>query len=81
MSEILNLDLWPVTRIKDRYHGSYSGGEWVAYYAHVDAIPEEASSDDVSCDQYWDNPRVPFGVGSSPDLALADLVRRMDKVK
>lgn len=65
----------PCVIVNDRYGGSYSGGEWVAY--PLLAEPEGPSGQDHEATAFWDAyataPTYPIGVGESPDRALSDL--------
>jgi hypothetical protein len=98
-----DFDIYPLTITKDRYMGTYSGGEWTAWNCDADEVPEEIACDDVTCCEFWslardakpgkmgiyyilncddqDETPIPmFGVGSTPEAAVEDLKRRMDRV-
>lgn len=81
-------DLYPVTIIKDRYNGVYSGASYTAFYADLDWLNSEYEGycgDDKGCREWWINARREkylingafIGRGGSPDLALKDLFNRM----
>lgn len=71
--------IYPVTIVKDRYHGTYSGGVWVAW--NLPKAPEESQGNDIECRWFWkrykgnptDYPR-PVGRGMSPQAAYQDLL-------
>lgn len=51
MDEIF--DIYPLTIVKDRYTGVYSGGEWTAWCCDADEVPPEISSCDLACSDFW----------------------------
>ena len=73
----MNIDeLYPITIIKDRYSGTYSGARWLAfnmYPEHVYVL--DVNGDDISCNWFWSGEANEYiiGKGSTPDEALADL--------
>ena len=73
---------WPTTILRDRYGGVYSGGAWTAWPLEPDAVPAEASGDDVRCRRWWKERRkvaeIPVGVGDSPQAALEALRAQID---
>ena len=70
-------ELYPITIIKDRYSGTYSGAKWLAfndYEENVGILPIHGS--DVNCQEFWSrhaNNYYPIGKGLTPNDALADL--------
>lgn len=50
-------DIYPLTITKDRYRGTYSGGEWTAWNCNADAVPSDISQDDVTCCDFWSRAR------------------------
>lgn len=69
-------ELYPITIIKDRYSGTYSGARWLAFNMYPENVAIlDANSDDISCHDFWldDAKRYAIGKGSTPDEALADL--------
>ena len=46
-------DGYPITIVKDRYTGTYSEGEWIAFGLDPAAIPTEPFEDDVTAAGYW----------------------------
>ena len=73
----MNEDLYPVTIVKDRYNGAYSGGKYTAWNRHPCIIPNEIFYDDVTCAAFWDLNLIPCGIGETPEEAERDLVEKM----
>lgn len=46
-------DIRPLTIVRDRYSGVYSGGKYTAWNCRPDEIPEEIFLDDVTCSEWW----------------------------
>jgi hypothetical protein len=67
------VDIYPVTIIKDRYNGCYSGSTWLAWNKYETHIPEGASDNDTSCRDFWDQFKGIVGFGSTPKEAYDDL--------
>lgn len=44
-----NKNIYPLTIIRDRYCGSYSGGTYVAFNLESPEVPKEVFGDDCSC--------------------------------
>lgn len=68
--------LYPITIIKDRYSGTYSGATWLAFNMHPELVAIlDVNGDDISCNWFWSNLASEYiiGKGSTPDEALADL--------
>ena len=68
--------MYPVTIIKDRYRGTYSGGNWTAWNRDFYEVPEEVGGDDVECCNFWYECKEIVGKGDTPAEAYADLIRR-----
>lgn len=75
---------YPLCVIKDRYGGTYSGGEYTAWCCGVSFIPDGVFEDDVTCGSTWGRLRearkkgeAAFGLGETPDDALRDLAKAM----
>ena len=69
-------ELYPITIIKDRYSGTYSGAKWLAFNMYPEDLENlDISADDISCHEFWGNDANGYviGKGSTPDEALADL--------
>lgn len=71
--------LYPTTIVADRYTGTYSGGEWLAFPLNFWDIPEEIGADDVTCMLFWDDYDGVVGKGNTPELAMANLVAQMEE--
>jgi hypothetical protein len=71
--------LWPIVVAHDRYHGVYTGGEWVAI-PNADRVPFDDTvwaDDDVCAD--WAATQLAagrLGVGATPQQAYDDLLVR-----
>lgn len=70
---------YPTTIINDRYGGTYSGGQWLAFPLDYYDVPEEIDGEDIECMMFWDN--VPddiiIGKGESALAALCDLTEKI----
>ena len=66
-------EIYPVTIVMDRYGGTYSGGEWLAFNCNPEKLPSGFDEDDLSCDEFWRHNRLKIGVGSTPNDALLHL--------
>lgn len=66
--------MYPCTIVKDRYTGSYSGGEWTCWPRYIEEIPDEIEAGDIPCMEFWRNcDTSKIGIGDSPDAAVNDL--------
>lgn len=80
-------NIYPLTIVKDRYMGTYSGGDYTAWNCDADMVPTEIFDDDGTCLWFWDNIRdgdraswIPkFGIGRTIEDAISDLQRRMNE--
>jgi hypothetical protein len=70
---------FPTTIRLTRYQGEYEGGRWVAFNGAIDDIhPDAFSRLDSACRTWWTTHwDEPIGRGMTPDLALADLLKRL----
>lgn len=73
---------YPLCVIKDRYCGTYSGGEYTAWRCGIGYIPDGVFEDDVECATTWSKLKARrnkgeflYGVGETPDEALNDLAK------
>lgn len=66
-------DIYPLTIIKDRYTGCYSGGEYTAWNLDFYEIPADIDDEDVECKLFWDNNTIPVGKGETPEEAIKNL--------
>lgn len=73
-------NIYPVAIITARYGGVYEGNRWLAFNCYDGQIPNEATSDDITCSTWWstsaDAKKV--GRGNTPNEALIDLELRMN---
>lgn len=74
------IDIYPLVIIKDRYMGTYSGGEYTAWNMYHEEIPEDIDEDDVSCYAFWRSYSGVVGLGKTPDDAIKDLERKLAEV-
>jgi len=70
-------DIYPLTIVRDRYNGTYSGGYFTAWNLYPWGIPEEVFGDDNSCWSYFRTTRDIYGCGATPDEAIANLAKRL----
>ena len=66
-------EIYPLTVVSDRYGGTYSGGNFIAWNLDFDEIPNEINGDDVSCHGFWLDNEIPVGKGSTIHEAIYDL--------
>ena len=66
-------DIYPLTVIKDRYSGVYSGGEYLAFNLDFCDIDIDIICDDSSCMTFWDKFDDIVGKGKSMEEAVSDL--------
>ena len=73
-------DIYPLTIIRDRYRGVYSGGQYTAWnLAHYE-IPEDIGDDDTTCRDFWNlrSKEYPVGVGDTIREAVEALEGAME---
>lgn len=70
---------YPTTIIRDRYNGTYSGGNWLAFPMDYHQVPADIDGDDSECMIFWDDYDGLVGKGETAELAMADLVAEMEK--
>lgn len=73
----MNQVYYPVTIIKDRYSGTYSGGNYVAFPLDPWDVPKESQGGDVECMEFWADPSVTVGKGRTEKEANDDLKSKM----
>ena len=74
----LNIDVYPVAIMSDRYHGTYNGGyNFHAWSCNEDEIPADIDGPDIECANAWnhvkEDMRLVVGLGSTPNVALLDV--------
>ncbi len=75
-----DISLWPIAIIEDRYHGTYSGGKWIAIANwrkddRLNFVEDEGNGGDTDASDFWYNPPSWVAVGNTPQEALAELKR------
>lgn len=76
----LEAGIYPLTIVRDRYTGDYSGGAYTAWKHYVDEIPREIRGNDGECRDFWwgsEPERYKVGKGATVAEAVADLARKM----
>lgn len=74
-----NLKTWlethhPTTIVNDRYNGTYSEGQWLAFPLEHYEVPRDVDGVDLACACFWDEYEGPVGKGDTPEDAFANLV-------
>ena len=70
---------WPVTIMRSRYGGIYEPGRWIAFPQVPADIPDDWRAGDVACAEFFQERRGTIGGGDTPDEALADLIRLLER--
>ena len=52
--ELAQEDIYPLTVIRDRYNGTYSGAAYLAFNLDSNLVPSEVHDSDVPCSYFWD---------------------------
>lgn len=76
----LEAGIYPLTIVRDRYTGDYSGGAYTAWKHYVDEIPREIRGNDGECREFWYGEKAEqykVGKGATIAEAVADLARKM----
>ncbi len=82
----MEIELWPIAIVEDRYDGVYSGGSWlaIAKFDHsagdglrtrLGLVMDGAHGDDMDAMSFGDDQPEWYAVGNSPQQAL-DALRR-----
>lgn len=75
--EFMEDEIYPLTIVRDRFSGVYSGGEYTAWNLEFNEIPIDISLCDSICMDFWDNDdklnHYVIGKGRTSSEALADL--------
>lgn len=69
----MNNEMYPLTIIKDRYNGTYSGGMYLAFNLEYDEIPLDVSGSDMNCANFWKYTKLIVGKGANIKQAYDDL--------
>ena len=73
---------YPLTIVRDRYNGVYSGGRFTCWPLPYHAIPREADGRDMECQRFWDYyDKSEVGVGNTVEKAVKDLERKFERQK
>lgn len=51
--ELAQEDIYPLTVIRDRYNGSYSGASYLAFNLDSNSVPSEVHGSDIPCSYFW----------------------------
>jgi len=85
--------MYPVTILRDRYQGTYSGAQWTAWNHDLGEMPIGAWGSDDVCAEFWSqyvcddvpnctivhkSPVYIVGKGRDPLAAFRDLQRKLD---
>lgn len=71
----------PVTIVKDRYNGSYSGGMYLAFNLDHYDLPDEIDDGDVDCMNFWvlvKHTNDIVGIGATPNDAFNNLLKKLE---
>jgi hypothetical protein len=82
LEELSKGNIYPVTVVMDRYMGTYSGAQWLAFNLDPCDVPEEIGGDDPTETIFWrehDAENLPIGKGETPDQAIADLKEKVKR--
>lgn len=79
--------IWPLTIVRDRYSGTYSGGNYTAWNLEADCVPWEINAGDADCAGFWWDRGDSFkswlisvcGKGDTAAAAVADLYSKLNK--
>ena len=52
--ELAQEDIYPLTVVRDRYNGTYSGASYLAFNLDSNLVPSEVHESDVPCSYFWD---------------------------
>ena len=83
MADKVKIELYPLTIIKDRYNGVYSGGKWLAFCNDPDEINTDIWDSDTPCDCFWweyknGNIDMVIGIGNTINDAVEDLRTKLN---
>ena len=68
---------YPTTIIADRYDGTYSNAEWLAFPCLLEQVPKEVDGEDGECMFFWNNYKKIVGKGKTPQEAFDNLKELM----
>lgn len=72
-------DMYPLTVTRDRYAGTYSGGEWIAWHLDADEVPMDPWRSDPIAWSFWggDHERYTYGLGGTIEEAIENLQSKL----
>ena len=71
---------YPLTVIRDRYDGCYSGALYTAWPIDYYEVPREVDGSDPECATFWDDADTNFiGLGYDVQTAVNNLIEKMKK--
>lgn len=70
-------EIYPLTILKDRYGGIYSGGKYLAFNKHHDEIPNNVYGDDIACCEFWEDFCDVYGTGNTIENAIQELTEKI----
>ena len=73
------MDIYPLTIVRDRYRGTYSGGKYTAWNLRPDEVPAQIFWDDCGCADFFDSTEKLYGRGATPEEAIKDLEKRLEE--
>lgn len=77
--EFMEDEIYPLTITADRYSGTYSGGNFIAWNLDADEVPDGIYFDDCGCHEFWLENEIVCGKGRTVSEALADLYIKIKK--
>jgi hypothetical protein len=69
-----------VTIVSAAYQGVYEGGKWLAFPLDARNLPRGWDGSDIETFEFFRHYEKPVGKGSTPDVALADLVEQWSRL-
>ena len=75
--EFMEDEIYPLTITADRYSGTYSGSNFIAWNLDADEVPDDIYSDDCGCYSFWTHNEIVCGKGKTVSEALADLYMKL----
>ena len=75
--EFIEDEIYPLTITADRYSGTYSGGDYIAWNFDAIDIPEDVNAGDEFCWDFWEKNKIVCGKGRTVSEAIADLYVKM----
>lgn len=73
MKDFMEDAIYPLTIVADRYSGTYSGGEYIAWNKHWWDVPEDTFGGDIDCMLFWKKNKIVCGKGRTVSEALSNL--------